>query len=217
MAVYDLEEQEQLAEMKAWWAQYGQLISTLVVAVAVASLSWQGWQWYQRKQSAEAAALYSVVQRAAAQNDAAAARQATGQILEKFDATAYAPMAALLSAKVQIAAGDAANAALPLQWVADHAAEPTLRDIARLRLAAIKLGAGELDAAQAALAAPMAPMLGARYHDLRGDVLVAAGKPEEARTAYQAAIDAAGEINAAGDRSVDIIRLKRDALSGVAR
>ena len=188
-----------------------------MVAAAVASLSWQGWQWYQRKQSAEAAALYSTVQRAAAENDAAAARQATGQILEKFDGTAYAPLAALTSAKVQFAAGDAGNAALPLQWVADNAAEQTLRDIARLRLAAVKLDAGEVDAAQALLATPTVPMLGVRYHDARGDVLVAAGQPAAAREAYQAAIDAATAINAGGDRSVEIIRLKRDALSGAAQ
>ncbi len=214
MAAYDLEQQEQLAEMKAWWGQYGMLITTVVVIAAVASVGWQGWQWYQRKQSAEAATLYSVVQNAVAQNDAAAARQAAGKILENFDSTAYASMAALLSAKVQLAAGDHANAALPLQWVAEHADLLVVRDIARLRLAAVQLDAGDLAKAQATLDAEPVPSLAVRYHDLRGDVAAAENDTDVARNEYQLALDAADATAVAGDRSVEIIRVKRDALTG---
>ena len=216
MAVYDLEEQEQLAEIKAWWAQHGRLITTVVVIAAVASVGWQAWQWYQRKQSAEAAALYGVVQNAAVQNDAAAARQATGKILESFDTTAYASLAALLSAKVQLAAGDHANALLPLQWVVEHADLPVVRDIARLRLAAVHLDAGDVAKAQALLDAEPVPSLAVRYHDLRGDVAAAAGDADAARKAYQTALDAADAVAMAGDRSAEIIRVKRDALAGGA-
>ncbi len=214
MAVYDLEEQEQLAELKAWWAQWGRLITSVVVVAAVASVGWQAWQWYQRKQSAEAAAMYAVVQTAAAQNDAAAARQATGKILESFDTTAYASMAALLSAKVQLAAGDHENAILPLQWVMEHAELPVVRDIARLRLAAVQLDAGAVDKAQALLEAEPVPSLAVRYHDLRGDVAAAAGDIDAARKAYQTALEAADAVAMAGDRSAEIIRVKRDALTG---
>ena len=216
MAVYDLEEQEQLAELKAWWAQWGRLITSVVVVAAVASVGWQAWQWYQRKQSAEAAAMYAVVQTAAAQNDAAAARQATGKILESFDTTAYASMAALLSAKVQLAAGDHENAILPLQWVMEHAELPVVRDIARLRLAAVQLDAGAVDKAKALLEAEPVPSLAVRYHDLRGDVAAAAGDADAARKAYQTALDAADAVAMAGDRSAEIIRVKRDALAGGA-
>ena len=41
MAVYDLEEQEQISELKAWWAQYGNLVVTLAVVAALSSVGWQ--------------------------------------------------------------------------------------------------------------------------------------------------------------------------------
>lgn len=213
MAVYDLEEQEQLDELKAWWARWGTAITSAVLAVAVASVGWQGWQWYQRKQSGEAAAMYAMVDKAARENDAAAARQAAGQIVEKYSGTAYATLAAMLSAKVQAQAGDHENAALPLQWVMDNAKQPVMRDIARLRLAAVKLNAGDAAAAEALLGEAPDASLEVRYHDLRGDVLASAGKVDEARKAYDEAIAAANASPVAGDRSPEIIRLKRDALS----
>ncbi|KAA3654759.1 MAG: hypothetical protein DWQ11_03310 [Proteobacteria bacterium] len=217
MAVYDLEEQEQLAELKAWWAQYGWIVTAVAVIAAVASVSWQGWQWYQRKQTAEAAALYSVVQKAVVDSDAAAARQAAGQILENYSSTVYAPLAALMSAKVQQAAGDTGNAALPLEWVTKNADEPVMRDIARLRLAAVRLDAGDTAAALALLADEPSAALKVRHYDLRGDALVADGKVDEARTAYQTALDAANAVIVPGDRSAEIIRIKLDALLGGAR
>jgi len=214
MAVYDLEEQEQLDELKAWWAQWGNLITGLVVAVAVASLGWQGWKWYQRKESANAGALYAVVQNAASKHDAAGVREATGEILEKYSGSAYASLSAMISAKVQAEAGDRENAALALEWVMKHAALPVERDIARLRLAAVKLDAGDTAAAEALLAEAPAESLTVRYQDLRGDVLAAAGKPQAAREAYDQALAVAGANAAAGDGSSEIIRLKRDALPG---
>ena len=43
----DLEEQEQLEQLKAFWNQYGNLITTLVVIFAGAYLAWIGWNWFQ--------------------------------------------------------------------------------------------------------------------------------------------------------------------------
>jgi len=216
MAVYDLEEQEQIDELKAWWAQWGNLITGIAVACAVASVGWQGWKWYQRKQSAEAAGLYAVVENAAAKGDAATAREATGKIVDEYGGTAYATLASLRSAKIQADAGDTDNAALPLEWVMKHADLPAVRDIARLRLAAVRLNAGDAAAAEALLKETVDETLTVRYNDLRGDVLVAAGKPDEARAAYDAAIAAINASPVMGDRSIEIIRLKRDALSGGA-
>ncbi len=217
MAVYDLEEQEQLAELKAWWATYGNTIVGAVLAVVVAVVGVLGWKSYQRSDSAEAAALYAVVQNAVSQHDAAGARQAAGQILEKYSSSAYASMAAMLSAKAQADAGDWANAALALEWVMANADLPAMQDIARLRLAAVKLDAGELDAAQSLLAQAPGESLTVRHQDLLGDVLAAAGKIDEARAAYDKALEAAAVNAVAGDRSAEIIRLKRDALPGGAK
>ncbi len=64
MATYDLEEQEQIDELKTWWKLHGMIVTAVVVALAVAVVGWQGWKWWQRSQSAQAAQLYGGVQQA---------------------------------------------------------------------------------------------------------------------------------------------------------
>lgn len=215
MAAFDLEEQEQISQIKGWWEQYGKLVTTLAVAAALASVGWQGWNWYQGKQGAEASALYDVVQKAAAQRNAQKAREAAGMLIEKYSGTAYADMAALLSAKVQSEAGDLKNARVPLAWAAEKANDPALRGLARLRLATVMLDDKAYDEALAQVQTPPDESFAARYADLKGDILVAKGKPDEARAAYKAAVDALGsatKIEAVTLR--EIAQAKLDAVGG---
>lgn len=215
MAAFDLDEQEQISELKAWWAQYGKFVTTIAVAAAIGSVGWQGWQYYRNTQANEASAVYFAVQQAAARGDAQKAREAAGQLIEKFGGTAYAEMAALTSAGVQIEAGDGKNARLQLEWIVGNGKDAAIKDIARLRLAALLLDEGAYDEALARLATAPAPALKARYEDLRGDVLAAAGKPAEARNAYQAALDALAAENAEGGETLrEVIRIKQQALEG---
>ena len=54
MAHYDLEEQEQIDSLKTWWKMYGNLVSGVLVAASIGVIGWQGWNWYQRGQAAQA-------------------------------------------------------------------------------------------------------------------------------------------------------------------
>ena len=214
MAVYDLEEQEQISELKAWWAQYGNLVTTIAVAAALASVGWQGWQWYQNRNAAEAGALYFAVQQASQGQEAQKARDAAGRLIGDHPGTAYAQLAALVSAGAQFKAGDLDNAQAQLEWAADKGKDPALSDLARLRLAAVLLQKGELDAALARLQVAPSAGYAARFADLRGDVFAAQGKAAEARSAYQAAIDALG---AAGEQATtlrEVVRVKLESLEG---
>ncbi|MDP2792824.1 MAG: tetratricopeptide repeat protein [Sulfurisoma sp.] len=189
MAVYDLEEQEQLDELKTWWKLHGNLVTAVVVAVAAAALAWQGWNWWQRQQTAEASALYMGVQQAAARNDAKRARELAGELIDKYSLTAYAGMAAMLSGRAQFDAGDIKTAKAQLQWAAENAKDEALRDLARLRLATVLLDEKAYDEAMKQLAAePAAASFAPRFSEARGDVLVAQGKPAEAKAAYEAAL-----------------------------
>ncbi|MDX5363392.1 MAG: tetratricopeptide repeat protein [Pseudazoarcus pumilus] len=213
MAHYDLEEQEQLSQIKAWWEQYGKYVTALIVAAAVASVSWQGWRWYQDKQAGEAASLYFAVQQAASSGEAARARDAAGQLVERHASSPYAALGALLSAAVQVDSGDARNARAQLEWVADNSRDAMLRDIARLRLAVLLFDEGSHDEALSRLSAAPDPSLTARYDDLKGDVLRAAGRRDEARAAYDAALAALGsESGQAADMARSIIRIKLESL-----
>jgi predicted negative regulator of RcsB-dependent stress response len=207
MATYDLEEQEQLAALKAWWKEHGGAIALGATLVLAAIAAWNGWMWYQRSQSAQAAVLYDTLQKAARANDLKATRETAGAILENFPRSAYAPLAALVSAKVQFQAGDLKTARAQLQWAIEHAGNDEIRSIASLRLASVLLDDNDPDAALKILEAKPHPRFEALYASQRGDILVTQKRRSEARAAYKAALEKA-EAGALRDA----LRLKLEAL-----
>lgn len=220
MAVYDLEEQEQLDEIKTWWKQYGNLVTALVVVVAMGMVGWQGWSWWQRDQAIQAAAVYAAVERAAGEQDAKKAREATGELIDKFPGTAYAAIAALLSARMQVTSGDLKTAKLQLGWAVDNARDNELRDLARLRLAAVLLDEKSYDEALKQLSSEPARSFAPRYIELKGDIFAAQGRKEDAKTAYQAALNKIDEIRKTGGTDQqrgqyrDLVQVKLESLGG---
>ncbi len=217
MATYDLEEQEQLDELKTWWKLYGNLVTNLLLAVALAAAGWQGWTWWQRQQSAHAAGVFSGLQAAAMQRDAKRVRELAGELVDKYSITEYAGMGALLAARVQVDAGDPKSARAQLAWAADNAKDAGMRDLARLRLATLLLDEQSYDDALKQLAAEPAAAFAPRFSELRGDVHAAQGKIAEARAAYDAALaklDSLAKEDEARLRGGyrDILQVKRDAL-----
>jgi predicted negative regulator of RcsB-dependent stress response len=207
MSTYDLEEQEQLAALKAWWKEHGGAIFLGATLVLAAIAAWNGWMWYQRSQSAQAAVLYDTLQKAARANDLKTTRETAGAILENFPRSAYAPLAALVSAKVQFQAGDLKTARAQLQWVIEHAGSDETRSIATLRLASVLLDDNEPDAALKILEAKPHPGFEALYASQRGDILATQKRRSEARASYKAALEKA-EAGALRDT----LRLKLEAL-----
>jgi predicted negative regulator of RcsB-dependent stress response len=215
MATYDLEEQEQLEELKTWWKMHGTLITVVVAALAVAVVGWQGWQWWQRSQTSQAAQLYGNLQQALMQQDVKRARLLAGELIDKYAGTAYAGMAAMLSGKVLVETGDLKSAQAQFGWAAEHATDQGTRDLARLRQAIVLAEEKSFDAALKQLAVPPAPSFMSRYLEVRGDILVAQGKAGEARSAYDEAIKALeGGRKAEGlppGPYLEILQSKRDA------
>lgn len=217
MAHYDLEEQEQIDTLKTWWKMYGNLVTGILVAVALAVAGWQGWNWWQRQQAVKASAVYSSLQTAAMQRDAKRARELAGELIDKYSVTAYAGMGALLAAKVQVDAGDAQNARVQLAWAAENAKDPGLRDLARLRLATVMLDAKAYDDAMKQLAAEPGATFAPRFAELRGDVFAAQDKSAEARNAYDMALakfDALARDDETRQRAgyKEVLQAKRDSL-----
>ena len=218
MATYDLQEQEQIEELKTWWTMHGSLITAVVVALAVGVVGWQGWQWWQRSEAAQAGQLYGTMQQALAQQDVKRVRQMAGELIEKHAGTAYAGMAALLSGKVLAESGDLKSAQAQFGWAAENAKDPALRDIARLRQAIVLADDQAADAALQLLAEPPAPSLMPRYLEVRGDVLAAQGMGAEARLAYEQALKALDDARRAEGMPAgpyrEILQTKRDAAGG---
>ncbi len=212
MAHYDLEEQEQIDTLKTWWKMYGNLVTGSLFAVSLAVVGWQGWGWYQNSQSVQATAVYGVLEQAVAAGDAQKIKSAAGELTEKFGTTHYAALGAMLAAKQSFDAGDLKTAKSQLAWVAENGKEE-VRDIARLRLVAVQLDEKSYDEALKQLESAHAPAFDGRFQELKGDVLTAQGKKDEARAAYKAAIEKAGEKQGAGR---ELLQQKLDSLGEAA-
>ena len=183
----DLQEQEQLESLKSFWSQYGNLITWVLILALGSYAGWNGWQWWQRDQAMKAGAIYEELERSSQAGDAERAGRVFGDLRDKYPRTVFAAQGGLLAARLQADAGQADAARASLAWVAERAADPALQTVARLRLAGLLMEAGEHDAALQQLAAPAAPGFEALVADRRGDVLMAQGKPAEARAAWQTA------------------------------
>lgn len=184
----DLEEQEQLEQLKAFWKRWGNLITWLITAVLAAFAAWQGWNWYQRDQAAKAGAMYEEFERALSAQDLDKAAVAAADLKARFAATGYAAQAGLQVAKLQLDKGKADDAKQSLAWVAEQGAEPPYRDLARLRLAGLQLDAKAYDDALKTLDAVKSPEFGALVADRRGDALLLQDKRDAAKAEYQKAL-----------------------------
>ncbi len=207
---YDHEEQEQLASLKAWWHQYGNLVTWLVVAALALYAAWSGWRYYERDQSAKGAVLYEEIVKAAEAKDLAKVTRAAGDMEERFAATPYAQMGALVAARAAYDGDDIKTAKVQLQWVVDHGRSDEYKAIARLRLAGILLDEKAYDEGLKLLSTDMPEAFAALAADREGDLLFAQNTIDEARSAYQAALEKTEVKNPARQ----LIQLKLDALGG---
>jgi predicted negative regulator of RcsB-dependent stress response len=185
---YDLEEQEQIDELKAWWKQNGKLISTLAIGLLVAYAAYQGWHYYQNKQAVEASTQYQELV-VTDEKDLKAIQAKSAALMEKFSNTPYAGRAALFAAKANYQASDAKSAKAQLDWAIKNAKETQVSALAGLQLANILAEEKDFDGALKLLNAPHDAGFDGLFLDLKGDVLASQGKTTEAKTAYQEALN----------------------------
>jgi predicted negative regulator of RcsB-dependent stress response len=210
MAVLDLQEQEQVDAFKAWWKDNGKWL-LIALALAVAGFAaMQGWQFYKEKKMTDASTLYAELEKQLASNDPKRINDAEQAVINQFGTTAYAPRAALLAAQVNLQNKDVARAKSQLEWVIKHADELGLQNVARLKLASLLLDEKNYVEALKLLDVKHADSFMGLYADLKGDVLNAQGKADEARAAYQLAFNKTD----AQSKYRTLIQMKLDALGG---
>ena len=213
MAVYDLEEQDQIDDLKAWWARYGGAITVGLVLGLLVIAGIQGWRWWNGKRAEDASVLYTAVSEAARAKDAPKAKDAVAQITDRYAGTAYAPRAALLFAKMLYDSGDREGAKAQYAWTVEHAKEEELQAIARYHLAQVQIDEKQFDAALGTLDVKHPPSFDGMFADLRGDALAAAGRAADARSAYHLALEKLDPKSPY--RSY--VQVKHDALGGIAK
>lgn len=212
MAHFDLEQQEQIDAIKTWWERYGNLVTIVVLVVALAVTGMSGWRWYQNRQTEGASLLYLAVQEGLQGNNQTRVREAATQLTDKYPGTGYAVLAALIAARLDFDGGDSKAARTRLEWAIANAKQDEIRDLARLRLAAVLVDDRDLVAAMRVLDAKHGTAFDALFLDLRADVLFAQGDTNAARNAYQSAFDKLEEKSPYRN----LVQLKLDAL-GEAR
>jgi predicted negative regulator of RcsB-dependent stress response len=183
----DLQEQEQLDELKAFWKQYGNLITWLLILALGAFAAFNGWNWWQREQGVKASAMVDALVQAAEAGDVDRTTRVLADLKDRYGRTAQAQQGALLAARVQLDKQQADAALATLAWVGENATDAEYRSIARLRAAGILLDRKQYDEALKQLEGAQSPDFAALVADRRGDVLTAQGKAAEARAAYESA------------------------------
>jgi predicted negative regulator of RcsB-dependent stress response len=206
---YDLEEQEQIANFKAFWNKFGNLISWVLIIALAGYAGYNFWNSHKRTKSAEASALYEEMQASLAANDNAKVQRIAGDIESKYDGTAYAQMAALGAAKAAFDASDLKTAKAQLQWVIEHGSDE-YQSVARLRLAGVQIDEKAYDEALKTLSGSVLPQFAGEVADRKGDVLAAQNKTAEARAAYQAALAAMDKKHPARR----LVELKLESVGG---
>jgi len=192
MSAYDLEEQERITLLKDWWDTWGMWVIAALVAFIVGIGGTQAWKYHQKKQIVEAetifVALQKVAQEASVSKDWKKLSDAATELSDKFPQTFYATDAQLMAAKAAFDGGDLATASKHLQWVADKG-RPSHQNIAKMRLAAVKMDEKKFDDALAALGSIKDEGFASQVAHLRGDIYAAQGRRDEARAAYEVAVD----------------------------
>jgi predicted negative regulator of RcsB-dependent stress response len=204
---YDLEEQEQLDELKAWWKRYGNLVTWALIAVLAAIAAYQGWKYYQRSEALKASTQYELLAQMNLK-DIKDIRSVSGQIIENHPGTPYAGRAALIAAKANYASKDAKSAKAQLEWAIKNAKEDSVRSIAQLQLAAIQYEEKAYDDALKTLSEKHEAAFDGLVADLKGDILAAQGKRDEAKAAYieaLAKLDAKGRLHGYTQHKLDAL------------
>jgi predicted negative regulator of RcsB-dependent stress response len=186
----DLEEQEQLDQLKAFWKQYGNLVTWVLILALGSYAAWNGWNLWQRDQGAKAGALYDELDKAARAGDAERTTRIFADMKERYPRATFTHQGGLIAARTAADKGQLDAAQASLAWVAEHAGQDEYRAIARLRLAGLLLDQKKLDEALKQVDAVAAGEFAALAADRRGDILVAQGKPDQAKAAYQKAWEA---------------------------
>jgi len=194
----DLQEQEQVDALKAFWTQYGNLITWTLTLVLGAFALYNLWNMGERQQGLQASTLYAQLEDAASSGDVAHAQRVFEDMkthrpwymLPSLTAPpAYTQQAGLLLAKVQNDKGKGADALATLHWVADKGNAENAA-VARLGAAGLLADQKKYDEALKQLDAIANPAFRGLVADRRGDVLLAQGQRDAARAAYRAAFDA---------------------------
>ncbi len=189
----DLEEQEQLDQLKHFWSTWGTLISSVLIVVFGCVAAWNGYQFWQNRQATQASALLDAIENAVQNDDQSRVQQAFLDIKNKYAATVQAGQAGLLIAKMQSDQGNAEAAKATLDWIAGNSSDEAYKSVARLRLASLLIEKKSYDEALQSLSQKFSEDFDAIVADRKGDIFLLQAKKQDAIIEYTRAYKAFSE------------------------
>ena len=185
-----IDEYEQGERVRKWLRDNG---ASVLGGIAIGLAAIVGFQTYQGREASQRVEASRQFERFLTAQEAGEADQAAGlaaSLAANFPETPYPALAALRRAAALVSAGKPEEGLKALD-----AAIPVTQDVAlvglmHLRAARAEVILGRHDAALARLAKVGTEAYTAAREELRGDALMAQGKRDEARDAYQSAITA---------------------------
>lgn len=183
----DLEEQEQIDQLKHFWSTWGTLISSVLLVVFGAAAAWNGYQFWQNRQSLQASALFDAVENAAQAGDQVRLEQAFSDVRKKYGGTVQAAQAGLIVAKVEMDKGRMETANSALEWVVGNSSDEGYRAVANLRLASLLMEQKSYENALKHLSGKFPVAFEAIAFDRKGDLFSQQGKKQDAAAEYNRA------------------------------
>lgn len=183
----DLEEQEQLDQLKHFWKQYGDAITWFLIVVLGAYAAWNGYNYWQRREAAQVAVLFDELERSVNASETARVERVYSDITDKYPKTAYAQQGALLAARYFHDKTKPDQAQAALRWVVDKGSDLGYQAVAKLRLAAMLMEAKDFGASATLLSGEFPAGFEALAADRLGDLAMLEGKPEQARAEFEKA------------------------------
>lgn len=183
-----LTEEEQLEALKRWWKENGKFIVLAVVVAVGGYFGWGAWQDHQRAQAESASAQYEQLLNSLRAPEQELPSDLVSEL--KQGTGLYAYSAALIKARSAVEEGELDAAAEQLRWVLEQSPDAAIAQLTRLRLARVLAAQGSPDAALAELQrTEPAESFASEFAEVRGDILLAQGKADDARDAYQFALE----------------------------
>ena len=205
MSIYDTDE-ERAEAIKRWWKENGFSVAAGVAIGIGGIFGWRAWVDYRDSVGQQASTAFERLLVSADAGDTQSALAQSKLLGEEFASTAYATLASLVQARIELEAGNLAGARTALEEAIASSPDPGIERIAALRLARVLIAEGDLEAASNLVAEfDQGGSFAGAFAAVRGDIAQTQGRTADARAAYEEAI-AGGAPNPAQ------LRLKLDNL-----